>query len=143
MGKVSSKTPIIQGTQPKIPSTNATLNNYLYHVLSHNSSSTENSLHTFSTFSVHLFPLSIEVVIPYRATSPISLISTAICALLAASAIKQKSSSLPVAYGTWPYCWPCACCDGAKGCCDCGSLVGPCVCVCGIEVEERWRWVEK
>ena len=79
----------------------------------------------------------------YNATSPISLIKQATCALFAASATRQKSLLLPW-LGSCPYCcawsdccWNC-CCACADACaCACACEVG--ACDCGNEVDVRCR----
>ncbi len=73
----------------------------------------------------------------YNATSPISLIRQANCALFAASATRQKSLLL-LWLGSFPYCCACpGCCCCCCCCCGCDCEVGPCD--CGKEVEVRWR----
>ncbi len=72
----------------------------------------------------------------YNATSPISLIKQANCALFAASATRQKSLLL-LWLGSFPYCCACPGCCCWDCCCGCDCDVGPCD--CGKEVEVRWR----
>ncbi len=79
--------------------------------------------------------LSVIILSAYSDTSPKSRINTAICALFAASAMRQNSCfDIDVSFFTSCIC-PCVCCVPD---CGCGIGDGFLACACGYNQEDGW-----